>query len=364
MDVSQEILNATILIVDDEPANVKLLTKTLALHGYHNIISTEDPRETLSLFTKHQADIVLLDLNMPYMSGFEVMQTLKDSIDNDYLPVVVLSAQTDQESRLKALQTGARDFISKPFDQQELITRLHNNLETRMLHLATRNQNKILEERVQQRTKELHDTRLEIIQRLGMAAEYRDNETGLHIIRMSLYSTIIAKSSGLDADACELILNASPMHDIGKIGIPDSILLKPGKLTVEEWTIMKSHPTIGAELLDGHDAELMVMARSIALNHHEQWSGNGYPHGIKGEDIPLAARIVAIADVFDALTTPRPYKDAWPVDEAVHEINKLSGKQFEPRLVEVFNRILPDLLAIKTQHEEPAPETRERHTLS
>ncbi len=285
------------------------------------------------------------------------MKQLNEHIGDDYLSVLVLTAQTDRDSRLQALESGARDFITKPFDQHELLTRLRNNLETRLLNQAIRNQNVILEEKVRQRTRELHNTRLEVIHRLGRAAEYRDNETGLHIIRMSNYSAVIARASGLNESQSELILQASPMHDIGKIGIPDSILLKPGKLTAQEWEIMKTHPAIGAEILSGHDAELMVSASEIALYHHERWDGSGYPNNIAAEKIPLTARIVAIADVFDALTTARPYKQAWPIEEAVRQINDSSGSHFDPRLVDVFNEVLPDLLKIREHYAEPDVDT-------
>ncbi|MBI5451393.1 MAG: response regulator [Gammaproteobacteria bacterium] len=347
--------DSVILVVDDEPANVKLLQKMLAAQGYRNVITTNDPRDALPLYQQHHVDIVLLDLNMPYMSGYEVMHQLKEQLHEDFLTILILTAQNDRDSRLQALQAGARDFITKPFDHQELMTRLQNNLESRSLHLAVRDQNKLLEEKVRKRTKELRDTRLEIIRRLGRAAEYRDNETGLHILRMSNYSALLAKAAGFDERMCELVLQASPMHDIGKIGIPDAILLKPGKLTLEEWTVMKTHPVIGAEILSGHNDDLMVCAREIALNHHEKWDGSGYPAKIAAEQIPLTARIVAVADVFDALTTSRPYKHAWTVDEAVRQINDTSGSHFDPMLVGHFNNVLPELLAIKQRYAEPEP---------
>jgi len=218
-----------------------------------------------------------------------------------------------------------------------------------------RSQNKTLEKRVQERTQELFQTQLEIIKRLGLAAEYRDNETGLHIVRMSQISALLAKAAGLDDVEAEMVLNASPMHDIGKIGIPDHILLKPGKLNSEEWVTMQTHTTIGARILSGHHSSLLEMACEIALTHHEKWDGSGYPKGLKGNDIPLTGRIVALADVFDALTSERPYKHAWTARDAVTLIKEDSGKHFDPRLVEQFLSLLPEIVAIKEKYAEPVP---------
>ena len=234
-----------------------------------------------------------------------------------------------------------------------LFRSIRNMLEVRMLNQAIKRQNQILEEKVYERTRELDETRLEIIRRLGRAAEYRDNETGLHIIRMSQYSQILGLADGMTESEADMLLNASPMHDIGKIGIPDSILLKPGKLTPDEWKIMKTHSTIGAEILSGHQSELMMEARQIALMHHEKWDGSGYPKGRSGDEIPLVGRIVAIADVFDALTTVRPYKKAWNVEDAVDYIAQNSASHFDPRLVELFLKILPEVLIIRAKYPEP-----------
>lgn len=348
----QELLNARVLVVDDQAVNVKLLEKILDAAGYRNVVTTTDSREAASLFQESPTDLVLLDLNMPHKDGFEVLTEIK-AMEKDYPPVIVLTALKDVDSRVKALENGARDFISKPFDRVELLSRMHNMLEVRLLHKAARNQNIILEERVRERTQELEETRMEIIRRLGRAAEYRDNETGLHIIRMSKFSQVLALAAGMDEEDAEMILNASPMHDIGKIGIPDAILLKPGKLDASEWTTMKKHSTIGAKILSGHPSALMQMAREIALTHHEKWDGSGYPMGLRGEKIPFSGLIVALADVFDALTSERPYKNAWPVDEAVTYIKENSGKHFEPCLVELFIASLDKIIAIRDKYAEP-----------
>ncbi len=345
---------AKILIVDDQAPNVILLAKMLAAEGYQNVVSVTDSRQVADLYLQHRFDLVLLDLNMPYLTGFDVMQQLRElEPDGSYIPILVLTAQPDMQTRLRALESGARDFLSKPFDRLEVLTRIRNMLEVRMMHNQIRDQNRVLEEKVQERTRELADTRFEIIRRLGRAAEYRDNETGLHIIRMSKYSQLLGRAAGMDKAQCELLLNASPMHDIGKIGIPDHILLKPGKLDADEWAVMKTHPEIGAKILSGHASELMEMACEIALTHHEKWDGSGYPKGLRGEDIPLSGRVVALCDVFDALTTARPYKLAWPVEKAIAYIHENSGKHFDPALTQLCPDVLPAILEVRAQYAEP-----------
>lgn len=350
LDLKKQIRQAHILIVDDEPANVKLLTMILQREGYTNVQSTSDPREVEDLCNKTDFDAFLLDIRMPFLDGYALMEQLKLRFVDDYLPVLVLTAQTDNETRLKALKTGAKDFLTKPFDQLEALTRIHNLLEVRLMHNQVKNQNQILEEKVRLRTEEIYQTRQEVIRRLGLAAEYRDNETGNHIIRMSKYAQLLALAHGLSEDRAETILNAAPMHDIGKLGIPDSILLKPGKLDADEWEIMKTHVAIGAEILSGSTSELMETALNIALHHHEKWDGSGYPNNLKGEQISIEGRICAIADVFDALVSERPYKKAWPVEQALQLIEEESGKQFDPTLTPLLKQIMPEVLEIKQQY--------------
>lgn len=354
--------SANILIVDDEPANVLLLKRLLEKEGYTNLHTTTDPLEVEGLYKQYRFDLLLLDINMPKLDGFGVMDQLKTiEVDTGMYPaILVLTALTDLETRFRALKSGAKDFVTKPFERIEVLSRIHNLLEVRCLHNKIRQDNEELEQKVYERTKlleektyELQETRLEVIRRLGLAAEYRDNETGLHIIRMSKYSMLLGKAAGMNEEIAELLLNASPMHDIGKIGIPDSVLLKPGKLDADEWKIMQTHTTIGAEILSGHPSELMSMAHRIALTHHEKWDGSGYPNGLKGEEIPLEGRIVALADVFDALTSERPYKKAWSVEETLKEIDSCSGSHFDPKLVQLFKTILPDILTIKEKYSEP-----------
>lgn len=344
-------LSANILIVDDQALNVKLLERILDQAGYKNVYSTIDSREAVPLFLKHNIDILLLDIRMPHLDGFEVMELLNDIVKDDYLPVLVLTAELTSETRGKALGNGAKDFLTKPFNQLEVLQRIHNILEVRLLHKRLKNYNQTLESEVRKRTAELERSRYEIIDRLGKAAEYKDNETGNHILRMSHYSRLLAKAAGLPEEQCDLILLAAPMHDIGKIGIPDKVLLKPEKLDPDEWKVMQTHVEIGNKLLSGNDEiPLMKMARNIALSHHERWDGKGYPNGTAGEDIPLEGRICAISDVFDALTSVRPYKEAWPVEKAMALIAEESGSHFDPNLASLFATIIDDVIAYKQLH--------------
>lgn len=358
--LSAELSSACILVVDDEPANIKLLERMLAARHFSSVLSTRDPRQVLALVRNHDVDLILLDINMPHMDGYEVMEQLQSEIAESLPPILVLTAQHARDFRQRALDNGARDYVTKPFDPDELFSRVKNLLEVHHANKYMSRQNALLDERVQQRTielelarQQLHDSRLQIVRRLGRAAEYRDNETGLHIIRMSKMAALIGGRACMSAEECDLLLNAAPMHDIGKLGIPDQILLKPGKLEPEEWAIMKTHAQIGADILSGDDSPLLDMARVIALTHHEKWDGSGYPNGLKGEAIPLVGRITALADVFDALTSVRPYKKAWSIESAVSLIKEQSGKHFDPTLVEYFLASLDALVEIKEVHAEP-----------
>ncbi|PFG10221.1 MULTISPECIES: HD domain-containing phosphohydrolase [unclassified Marinobacter] len=326
----------SIFIVDDEPANLKLLDKILTFAGYTNLTLISDPRQVIPAYHEHRPSLILLDLNMPGVDGYQVMKQLGDLGDPIVPPIIILTAQNQQDYLLRALEAGARDFISKPFDRRELLMRVHNSLDAHTAHRLVHNQKVHLEILVEERTQELRESRLEIIRRLGHAAEWRDEETGNHIIRMSKMCALLASKAGWSEEQCDLILQASPMHDIGKIGIPDAILLKPGTLDPQEWQTMKTHPKIGGRLLEGNNSELLVLAREIALNHHEKWDGSGYPGGLRGEDIPLSGRIAALADVFDALTSARPYKKAWPVEDAVELVRENRGTHFDPELVDLF----------------------------
>ena len=347
-DIPEHIRKARIMVVDDNQTNVMLLQKLLQAVGYEHVEGVIDPRLVKDLYTAAPYDLVLLDIRMPHLDGYQVMTQLKEIANGNFPPVMVLTAQTDQETKLKALDAGAQDFLHKPFDRVEALTRIRNMIEVRLLHKQVRNQNEILEQRVHERTREVEETRMEVVRRLSVAAEYKDNETGLHVARMSKVAKLLALAIGMSEDDAELLHIAAPMHDIGKIGISDAILLKPGKLTDDEREVMKNHAMIGAEILGEHEWPLMQMARTVALTHHEKWDGTGYPMGLKGEDIPLVGRICAIADVFDALTSNRPYKEGWPIKDAVKFITDQSGQHFDPALVEKFVENLDEIEYIRT----------------
>ena len=357
--MNQTSVNAgRIFIIDDEPSNLKLLDKLLTSQGYQDIVSIQDSREVLSRYAEGRPDLILLDINMPHLDGYQVIEQLKALDDPLLPPIVILTAQGSRDFLLKALTAGARDFVSKPFDRLELLMRVRNLLDAHAAHRLVFDQKAVFEEMVQERTKELNETRLQVVRHLGRAAEYRDNETGLHIIRMSQMAATLAESLGWSSADCELMLLASPMHDIGKIGISDGILLKPGRLAPHEWEIMKTHASIGADILSDGDSDLLRLASLVALTHHEKWDGSGYPQGLAGDAIPQAGRIVAIADVFDALTSARPYKRAWSIEQAVTLIDESSGKHFDPEIVEHFHRHLAEFLAIRDRYQEPNTEAR------
>lgn len=352
MITESDIHKAKILIIEDDKISIRMLEDILYKAGYNNWRSLSDPREARSVYQEFLPDIILLDINMPYLDGFQVMEQLKTFEPQNYLPVLMITQEEGFDIRLKALQSGAKDFLNKPYDRLEVLLRIHNMLEVWMLQNEVRNQNKVLEAKVLKRTRELYDTRLDVIHRLARAAEFRDQETGMHIIRMSKYCEALAKEIGMSDLQRELLLAASPLHDIGKIAIPDSILLKPGKLDPQEWEIMKTHTTIGSELLSGSHSAFMKMAANIALTHHEKWDGTGYPQGLKEIQIPLVGRICGLCDVFDALTSSRPYKKAWSFEEAIEEIKKEKGKHFDPALLESFLGILPEIKRIKNQNQD------------
>jgi putative two-component system response regulator len=345
---------ARILIVDDEPSNLKLLDKMLSSQGYTQLTLVQDPRQVSTRYREARPDLILLDINMPYLDGYQVMAQLKALNDPLLPPIVVLTAQHGRDYLLRALAGGARDFVGKPFERLELLMRVKNLIDVHLAHRLVYDQKSVLEEMVQARTEELRRTRLQVVRHLGRAAEYRDNETGLHIVRMSQVSALLARSMGWTEDMCELMLHASPMHDIGKIGIPDAILLKPGRLTPDEFEVMKTHTTMGADMMSGNESELLNLARTIAQTHHEKWDGTGYPKGLAGEDIPLAGRIVAVADVFDALTSSRPYKKPWPVEQAVAFVKENAGRHFDPTVVTHFELRLTEILAILESNADPA----------
>ncbi len=327
--------NGLIQVVDDNERNIKICREILEMADFR-VVAAENGRMGLEMARSLSPDVILLDIMMPVMDGMEMLSRLREDAAISHIPVLMLTARNTTEDVVRALNQGANDYLTKPFSEEELEARVNTLYRMKKAEDGIRKQNEILEQKVLERTAELEATRLEIVRRLGMAAEYRDNETGNHIIRMSKMCMKLGQLYGLDKKHQELLLNASPMHDVGKISIPDAILLKSGKLTAEEWEIMTGHTILGARLLDGHDSPLMRMARDIALTHHEKWDGSGYPAGLCGEEIPLEGRIVAIADVFDSLTSRRPYKDPYPFSVAFDIIEKERGKHFDPILTDLF----------------------------
>lgn len=316
----------SVLIVDDEPTNLRVLNQILS--DSYKLIFAKSGKEALRLVEKERPDLILLDVMMPDLTGYEVCQHLKQQKQFKSIPIIFITALSDPDDEAKGLNLGAVDYISKPISSAVVKARVKT-------HLSLVD------------AEELRRTRLQVIQRLGRASEYKDNETGMHVMRMSHYAKVIALGYGFSAEEADNLFNAAPMHDIGKIGIPDSIMLKPGKLTSEEFAVMKTHPEIGAEILGASDSDLIELAKLVSLTHHEKFDGTGYPNQLKGDNIPIEGRIVALADVFDALTSVRPYKDAWSIEDAMAHINNEKNKHFDPQLVEVFEQQMTQILEIK-----------------
>ena len=344
---------ARILVVDDSEDQLDLMELMLRKHGYANVSLTADPTSVTPSYIATPFDLILLDMEMPVMNGVEVMRQLRGNLKGAFMPVIVLTAHEGAGVRLQALKEGARDYISKPFVDTEFAHRIRNHLEVRMLYNERERQNEILELRVAERTEELKESQTEILRRLAKAGEFRDNDTGNHVTRVSHSCRALARAADLNAHLTEMIYMASPLHDIGKIGVPDHILLKKGRLTDEELVIMRQHVEFGVEMLGNHPAPVLQVACSIAQHHHEKWDGTGYPNALVGETIPVEARIVAICDVFDALTSVRPYKVAWTVENAIAFLQENAGSHFDPNLVKLFVKILPEIQAIRARFSDP-----------
>lgn len=333
---------ATILVVDDTPSNITVLMEIL--RGDYRVLAATGGAQALKIARADPPpDLILLDVMMPGMSGHEVCEQLKADSVTRKIPVIFVTAMNQVEDETKGFALGAVDYITKPVSPPIVKARVKT-------HLALYDQNRELDRLVRERTAELHHTRLEIIKRLGRAGEFRDNETGMHVVRVAHYCRLLGATVRMNEEDLDLLFNAAPMHDIGKIGIRDNVLLKPGKLEEDEIKIMRQHVPFGAEIIGEHGDGLLSMARLIALTHHEKWDGTGYHRGLKGEDIPLVGRITAIADVFDALTSVRPYKKAWTVEDAVTLIKREAGTSFDPQLVEKFVAILPQILAVRDKY--------------
>ena len=349
MFLRNETKTASILVVDNDPFNIDSVLNT---EGFTNVMVINNPAEAVQLYKDQDFDLVLLDICLPEMDGFQLMDQLSMAIKDLHPPVLVLTALKDREIRLKALNSIAQDFLQKPFDKEELVCRVSNLLEMHNSQKLLENYSRSLEKLAQERTKKIEKTQTEILDCLAYAAEYRDMDTANHTIRVGWYSRIIAEKYGFKDDELNLIQQAAPMHDIGKIGISDSILLKPGKLDKAEFEKMKLHTEIGAEILSKSNSRIMKYAKIIALSHHEKWNGAGYPKGLAGYKIPISGRIVALADVFDALSMKRPYKTPWPLEKILNLIKEESGEHFDPHLVKVFLDSLPAILEIKEKYED------------
>ncbi|MER2490502.1 response regulator [Catenovulum sediminis] len=337
---------ATILIVDDAPSNIELLSNILRNDG-HRVIAAAKGEIALRIAKGvNKPDLILLDVLMPDMDGHEVCRRLKANPHTMNIPIIFATSRNEEEDEQVGFALGAVDYMTKPFRPAVVSARVNTHLH---LHYQTRH----LQSLVDAKTTEVKNTQFKIIQKLGRAAEFKDNETGEHVIRMSWFARLLAEKNNMDPHFCELLFQAAPMHDIGKIGIPDKILQKPGKLDADEWEIMKKHAVFGADIIGDSKTPLLKLAREIALNHHEKWDGSGYPSGKAGEEIPVSARIIAIADVFDALTSERPYKRAWSEESAIELLQNEAGKHFDPNLVPKFIECLPEIRQIQKKHAEP-----------
>lgn len=331
--------SARILVVDDDLRNLNVLMRTLQRAGFSNLHGVCEGKDILPTLIDFQPDVVLLDLHIPGMDGIEVLLDIKAIHGRNYLPVLVLTGDASSEIRDAALAAGARDFLTKPYDPGEVLLRVRNLVETRLLHVELQRQNSMLSERFESRTEELEAAKLEILERLARAADFRDESSYGHTTRVGELAARIAAQMGHTEAEVEQIRIGARLHDIGKIGLSDSILMKPGPLAPAEFLAQEKHTLIGANILSGSRFPILRLAEDIALTHHESWDGTGYPRGLRGEEIPICGRIVAVADVFDALTHVRAYKSAWRLDDAVDEIKHQSGKKFDPAVVKAFLKV-------------------------
>jgi putative two-component system response regulator len=353
----QSATGGRVLIVDDTPENIEILG--YLLKHYKRIIAVNGQQALKKARQKPPPDLILLDIMMPEMDGFEVCRRLKSDPLTESIPVIFVTALGETPDETKGLELGAVDYITKPFKPAVIKARVATHMALQHARHEMSRQNQTLEERVKERTAQLktalekvHQASLETILRLSRAAEYRDDDTGAHLMRMSRFTATVARQLALSDAECHSLLQASPLHDIGKIGVPDRILLKPGKLDKEEWDIMRRHCEMGADILSGSDAEVLVLGEIIAMTHHEKWNGSGYPKGLNGEEIPIAGRITAIADVFDALTSKRPYKQPFSIEKACAIIKEGRGTHFDPDVVDAFFASIEEILEIKNRYQD------------
>jgi putative two-component system response regulator len=372
LDKNKTIASSKIMIVDDEPINVKVARKYLKLEGYEQFVTTTDSREAVAMVEKERPDVLLLDIMMPHVSGLDILAALRADKRWAHLPVVILTAATDQATKRRALELGASDFLAKPVDPTELIPRLYNVLTVKRHHDHMEQYAHELEAEVLRRTAELARSRQEVIHCLARAAEFRDDDTGRHVLRVGKYARLIGAELGWKGERLNMLEQAAQLHDIGKIGIPDSILLKPGKLGPEEIEIMhkhagfgkrimetlpehesnvlRKHTELGSRLLQETDSPILGLASTISLSHHEKWDGSGYPLGLAGEDIPIEGRITAVADVFDALSSKRPYKPPFPLQKCFELLEEGRGKHFDPQVLDAFFRCRPEIVKTQLQY--------------
>ena len=354
-----------IMVVDDLPLNVKVACAHLKAAGYKNIVTQNDPTKALTQIYRETPDVILLDIMMPKVSGLDILEAIRSDHHIAHIPVLILTASTENELKIKALELGATDLLNKPIDTQELLPRVHNALTIKM-------HQDHLESMIQQRTAELIEVQREVVHCLARASEYRDHETGHHVIRVGKYVELIARELGMDSKKVEMLKLASTLLDMGKIGIPDAILLKPGKLTHEEFGVMKNHcgygqdicshsgsesvemldacNSLGTIMLNESHSPLLKLASLIAATHHEKWDGSGYPAGLKGNDIPLEGRIVAVADVFDARSSKRPYKEPFPLEKCIAIIEEGKGSHFDAQLVDLFLENIDEVVEIRNTY--------------
>lgn len=367
----EELFASKIMIVDDEPINVKLARKYLTMEGYANFVTTVDSRQAVDLISKESPDALLLDIMMPHVSGIDILTTLRADERWLHLPIVVLTAAHDHAIKRQAIDLGVTDFLAKPVDPTDLVPRIRNALIVKRHFDHLQKHSERLEAEVLRRTAELARSRQEVIHCLARAGEFRDDHTGRHVLRVGKYARLVAQELGWKGEELEMLEQAAQLHDIGKIGIPDSILLKPGKLGPEEYEIMQRHSVYGTKIAQGlprHEANdlchhtefgsrllettespILALAATIALSHHEKWDGTGYPLGLVAEDIPLAGRITAVADVFDALSSKRPYKQPYTLEKSFEILKEGRGRHFDPAVLDAFFRCQYEIVQVKVQ---------------
>jgi putative two-component system response regulator len=337
---SANLRDMPILIADDNEAHLLFLKQLTESSGYRQVHLTDNPQDVVSFVRDGKVELLLLDLHMPQVDGFEVLKTLRGLPKTRHIPILALTADDHPSIRARALEHGASDFLSKPLDVAETRLRVKNLLSSRQAYLELNQQKDLLEKQMLERNRQLEVSHVEMLTRLAKAAEYRDDENDEHIWRVAKTAALLAQELKLSQEHCDLIMRAARLHDVGKIAMPDGILFKPTPLSKTEFEVIKTHTTLGAQILSGGHSPLMKMAEMIALTHHERWDGAGYPQGLKGEAIPIEGRILALADTFDVLTHDRSYRRAMSVEDAATEIKKERGKQFDPKVVDAFVNLL------------------------